>query len=240
MDPYQLQEFGTTAKNQAIWHASVKGLTDHLKKLLEHSTERIDQKFGIEGTTPLHEASNLGRLDILKLLLQYGADPNIQSSPSNVTAIFFVVNSFDQGRFNLERAEQLVINLLQAKNIDVNLKDCAGKKPSDLCKEKAITLKLLLQDGQLSAENANDHVTRLLDRGDNLAKENDLLNAISNYKVADLLLKEFSSATDENLKTRCLGCFQHIKAKEEEHEMLKRRKKAEKNLKKKLSKKAKK
>ena len=77
-------------------------------------------------------------------------------------------------------------------------------------------MKLLLQDGHLSAENINDHLTRLLDRGNNLEKENDLDSAITNYKVAILLLKEFSATTDENLKNRCLEIFEHLKATEEE------------------------
>ena len=80
-------------------------------------------------------------------------------------------------------------------------------------------MKLLLQDGHLSAENASDHVTRLLDRGNNLEKENDFFircGAITNYMVADLLLKEFSATTDENLKNRCLEIFEHLKAMEEE------------------------
>ena len=117
---------------------------------------------------------------------------------------------------NLECAEQLLITLLQAKNIDVNLKTCKNlafepdKKAIDYCKENTSTLKVLLQNGQLSAENANDHVTRNLDRGGNLQKENDLNGALTNYKVANLLLKEFSATTDEKLRLRCFKCFEQV------------------------------
>ena len=71
-------------------------------------------------------------------------------------------------------------------------------------------MKLLLQGGHLSAENANDHVTWLLERGNNLQKESDLNSAITNYKVANLLLKEFSATTEEKLLLRCLKCFKHV------------------------------
>ena len=88
-----------------------------------------------------------------------------------------------------------------------NLQD---KKAIDWCKENDYTLKVLLEGGHLDSKDANDHVTRLLDRGNNLQKENDLNNAITNYKVANLLLKEFSSTTEEKLLLRCLKCFKHV------------------------------
>ena len=86
--------------------------------------------------------------------------------------------------------------MLQAKKIDANIKDFNEIKALDFYKANAPTLKLLLQIGNLSAEKANEHVTQLLDRGNDLQEKNDLNSAISNYKVADLLLREFSAVTD--------------------------------------------
>ena len=104
----------------------------------------------------------------------------------------------------------------------------------------AATLNLLLQDGQLSAKNANDHVTRLLDRGNNLQKENDLNSAITNYNVANLLLKEFSATTENKLQLRCLKSFEHVYLAMGNEKEAKRFNHGFVNLKKKLSKKAKK
>jgi hypothetical protein len=101
-------------------------------------------------------------------------------------------------------------------------------------------LKLLLQDGHLSAEKVNDHVTRLLDRGNHLQKESDLNGAITNYKVANLLLKEFSATTEEKLLLRCLKCFEHVYQAMGNELEAKRFNRGVANLKKKLSKKAKK
>ena len=86
-----------------------------------------------------------------------------------MAALHFVLYRFNDGDFNLECAEQLLIILLQAKNIDVNIEtNESGMKAIDVCEGGTPTLKLLLQNGHLSAENSNDHVTRLLDRGGNL------------------------------------------------------------------------
>ena len=90
--------------------------------------------------------------------------------------------------------------LLRSQNIDVNIKRSNGKKVIDYCKENAMNLKTLLQIGPLRPEDAGDHVTRLLDRGVNLEKENDSKGALANYNVANLLLKEFGGATEESMR----------------------------------------
>ena len=60
-----------------IWLASNLGTVDQLKMLLEHSIKGIDEKFGSNGNTALIESSGNGKLDQVKLLLKYGANPNI-------------------------------------------------------------------------------------------------------------------------------------------------------------------
>ena len=149
-----------------------------------------------------------------------------------------------------------MINLLKAEKIDVNIKTFKNSgSPENLTDKKAIdlfdlsynkkvknaaTLKHLLKIGHLSAENANDHVTRLLDRGNNLQMDNDLNSAITNYKVANLLLKEFSAKTEEKLLLRCLMCLEHIYQAMGNVQEAKRFNRGVSNLNKKLSKKAKK
>ena len=109
-----------------------------------------------------------------------------------------------------------MLNLLRADSINVNLKTHneppLQEKAIDYCNKDTVTLKLLLQIGQLRAEDAKDHVTRLIDRGLNLQKDNDLNNALANYRVANLLLKEFGAATEDSMRQllRCLKCLENV------------------------------
>ena len=105
-----------------------------------------------------------------------------------------------------------MLALLRSQNIDVNIKHQFGEKAIDMCKENAMNLKTLLQIGPLRPEDAGDHVTRLLDRGVNLEKENDSKGALANYNVANLLLKEFGGGTEESMRQllRCLECLEHV------------------------------
>ena len=100
-------------------------------------------------------------------------------------------------------------------------------------------MKVLLQLGHLSAKDANDQVTRLLNRGVYFEKENNLNEVLTNYKVANLLLKEFSTETDVKLLLRCLKCFEHVYLAMGNEKEAKRYNRGVANLKKKLSKKAK-
>jgi ankyrin repeat protein len=59
-----------------IWLASSLGTVDQLKMLLEHSIIGIDQKFGSLEATALQQAIANEQLDNVKILLEYGADPN--------------------------------------------------------------------------------------------------------------------------------------------------------------------
>ena len=110
--------------------------------------------------------------------------------------------------------------MLQAEKIDVNIKtfknsgvpeNLQDKKAIDWCKENDYTLKVLLEGGHLDSKDANDHVTRLLDRGDNLEKEKKYFNAFANYKVSNLLLKQFGTTTEESKKLllRSFKCFKN-------------------------------
>ena len=101
-----------------------------------------------------------------------------------------------------------------------------------------MTLKLLLQIGKLRAEDAKDHVTRLIDQGLNLQKENDLNNALANYRVANLLLKEFGAATEDSMRQllRCLKCLENVSQAMKNEPEAKKYTRGVANLKKKLSK----
>ena len=51
-------------------------ISDQLEMLLKHSSKGINQKCGQYGDVAIQAASHFGKLDHVKLLLKYGADPN--------------------------------------------------------------------------------------------------------------------------------------------------------------------
>ena len=101
--------------------------------LLEHSTEGIDNKLGVPySNTALIEASGRGKLNHVKLLLEYGADPNKQNK-YGTTALIHVFSNFNEEKINLDCAEQVLISLLRAEKIDLNLKSCKLLTAIDCC-----------------------------------------------------------------------------------------------------------
>ena len=76
-------------------------------------------QYGPNGKTPLHHASALGYLEIVKLLIQNGADLNLETVPRGSTPLHLAVN----GQF-----PQVVSYLLQ-QGANVNAVDSSGKTP---------------------------------------------------------------------------------------------------------------
>ena len=98
--------------------------------------------------------------------------------------------------------------LLKSENIILPTKYGPKSKPlQEVVAKKGPTLKRLLQLGPMSKKDANDHVIRLLDRGQNLVGNGQTSDAIVNYKVANLLLKEFEDDTETELLIKCLKCL---------------------------------
>ena len=54
---------------------------------------------------------------------------------------------------------------------------------------------------------ANDHVIRLLDCGENQMEKGEIDEAILTYKVANLLLKHLENLTETALLIKCLKCL---------------------------------
>ena len=65
-------------------------------------------------------------------------------------------------------------------------------------------MKRLLQIGPMSKKDANDHVIRQLDRGQNLVENGQISEAVINFKVANLLLREYEEDTETELLIKCL------------------------------------
>ena len=104
---------------QAIESSNIK----KIKESLERDTSDIN-KLNEKGLSPLHIAVINGNLEIIKLLLKYGADPNISSlkksqTPLHLAYIFKCLISNE------------IINLLLQYKANPNLEDINNKKPHE-------------------------------------------------------------------------------------------------------------
>ena len=102
-----------------LWDAADRGDTRELKRLLEISTEELDQKQGELEITPLYAAVDQSHLEVVKILLEHQANANLTTregaSPLYIAA---EIGSLD-----------LVIALLQVDGIKVDQPTIYGDTP---------------------------------------------------------------------------------------------------------------
>lgn len=82
--------------------------------LLRHTGVNVDSADANEGNTALHNACKASNMDLVRLLLKYGADPNVRNK---------------KGRTPLHECtlDEAVVLLMKKPNIDVNAKDSRGQ-----------------------------------------------------------------------------------------------------------------
>jgi len=85
----------------------------------------------ISGKTPVFYCSFNYSVELLNLLVKYGADINIKDKYKNTLLHDDYINCFDE---HFEEFLKTLINL----NFDINLKNSAGLTPLDLCENKKI------------------------------------------------------------------------------------------------------
>ena len=83
----------TVGGNAALHFAAREGLLEAVKALLEAGAEVNQISSASDGMTPLVQAIINGRLDVAEVLLKHGADPNIASTASGVTALWAVLDA---------------------------------------------------------------------------------------------------------------------------------------------------
>lgn len=106
--------------NQAIQqlvHAAFTGNVKLVRKILSDKNQKVDvNAANDQGTTALIEASKLGHVDIVRVLLKAGANPNWANSAGE-TAVHYAA----------QHAVPTVLQLLVAHGGDVNVVDCEGR-----------------------------------------------------------------------------------------------------------------
>ena len=108
-------------QNKNILHDLIENnKIEQISKLLKTEKYGINQ-LNKEGLSPLHISVMKNNYQIVKLLLESGANPNIKSLYKNQTPLHFAyLNKND-----------LIISELIKFNASENLTDCKGKKPKD-------------------------------------------------------------------------------------------------------------
>jgi hypothetical protein len=83
-------KLGEEGKTQ-LHHCAMNGLTSSVKRLLSFRNINVNVK-DVYGMTPLHEAAINGHVEIVRLLLQNGADVNSKSNIGMTTLHFAAIN----------------------------------------------------------------------------------------------------------------------------------------------------
>lgn len=96
--------------------AIAKGSIIDLRKILAGKTFDINMQTSASNGTLLHSATTLGRQDMVELLLENGADPNVKYGEKGPTALIMCAIENQ-----LEMAAVLLMN-----RADINAKDEAG------------------------------------------------------------------------------------------------------------------
>jgi len=154
---YKLKNYDTSDKNELLFATSGKGLYDDVKKILKCDDKNIDY-IAENGWSPLLIATANGHYKVVKLLLEYAAEPNICNYYGATPLIF-------ASKYGKKSLCKLLLNY----NADINLPDMKGRTP----------LMWASEEGHLSV------IEILIDNGVNISlKSKENLSAIDYAKKA--------------------------------------------------------
>lgn len=94
----------------------------HAIQLIRCKVINVNQRWGEEGITPLMGCVTAHRYDVVRILLEHGADPNMGDNQGKVP--LFYINYFDGGQDEVE-----LVRLFRSHGADLNVKDTAGRSP---------------------------------------------------------------------------------------------------------------
>jgi len=131
---------GCSPKGNDLVTAACLGDSNRVIRLIASGVPVDSIEKGGIGQTPLAGASGYGNLDMVKLLLKSGADPNLASGFHGTTPIIEAISS---SKVNLE-----VVRFLLDAGADPNKADLDGNKPLDyLPAAKKDVIDLLVSKG---------------------------------------------------------------------------------------------
>ncbi len=98
---------------ETIYVASARGDVDSVKALLRKDPNLISAFSSNDGWGALHWAAYMGRLDVIKLLLENGADVNIRNGANNITPLFWAVHTghLDAAKLLVEKGADVKIKM---------------------------------------------------------------------------------------------------------------------------------
>ena len=162
--------------------------SNNIEKIIEYLDKDISKinMLNENGVSALHIAVINGRLDIINILLKYGANPNITSLDKKQTPLHFAY-IFKSIAFNQ------IINLLLKYNANPNLEDINNKKPYEyaLKYKESNEVDITLSDENDKNEKNNDNLEKE-EKSKNITNEdkdedsyNDDNNINNNYTISD-------------------------------------------------------
>lgn len=120
----------------ALKQAASEGKLDAVKDLIENQNVSVDQPDEF-GDTALHGAAQNAKEDIVKYLLDKGANPNARNKTGSTPLHKLVASRFEQ---------KPVLKRLMAAKADPSIRNNAGLLPEQLVRNKNILLELLKDD----------------------------------------------------------------------------------------------
>jgi len=102
-----------------IWAAKSRNLAEVKRLITDCGINPNIQD--VDGSTPLHVATQYGYPDVVELLLEYGADPNARIKYGD-TPLHYAVKEISLGNFD-------VVRLLLEHGADLNARDDRGWTP---------------------------------------------------------------------------------------------------------------
>jgi len=120
----------------SIWAAATRGDVELVEQHIEAGTDLDARMDNDKGHTPLYAATRKSKTDVVRLLLDAGADPN-----KAVTSDFFSFKTQEKPtplHYAAYKSNRVIVSLLMEAGADPTLKDSNGKNPVDLLKKSKL------------------------------------------------------------------------------------------------------
>ncbi len=118
-----------------IWIAAIWGDVELIEQHIAAGTDIDARRDDAKGHTPLYAATKKGKTEVVRILLDAGADPN-----KAATSDYFSSKTHGNPtplHFAAYISNRVIVSLLMQTGADPTLEDSNGKTPVDLLKKRA-------------------------------------------------------------------------------------------------------